>query len=138
MWYLETAWSKTPRGEKFRKNCIIQMFTLGISRKSRYVAWRSFEAGFKGKPRSFCSSCRYKWAGFWPVTRSNCKINSRCCVQFRNRQAWSDHFKYHNTKWSFHGKSKWGKQTFDRTLFWKNLLIGWPFQYFEITALEWE
>ena len=42
------------------------------------------------KPRSFCSSCRYKWCGFWPVTRSYCKINSLCCIQFKNRQVWCD------------------------------------------------
>ena len=81
---------------------------------------------------------RYKWSRFWPVSRSDCKIHSRSCVQFKNRQAWCDHFKHRNTNWSFHGKSKWGKQMFDWTFFWKKLFIDWPFQDYEILALEWE
>ena len=89
---------------------------------------KGWEISKKRKPRSFCSFYRYKWSGFWPVTRFDCKINTWCCVQFKNRQAWCGHFKHHKTEWSFHGKSKWGKQMFDWTLFGKKVFINWPFQ----------
>ena len=41
-------------------------------------------------------------------------------------------------KWSFHGKSKWGKQMFEWTLFPKKCFIDWPFQDFETAGFEWE